>query len=74
MLRPGGRLAVEPTRIHRVEDARDFLDQAGLDAEAIASHGEGKFKSALVRARKPAVRLPVDVRDYFPLARACADA
>ena len=45
---------VEPTRIYRVEDARDFLDRAGLDAEAIAPHVDGKFMSAFVRARKPA--------------------
>ena len=45
---------VEPTRIYRVEDARDFLEQAGLDAAAIAPHVEGKFMSAFIRARKPA--------------------
>jgi len=45
---------VEPTRIYRVEDARDFLDRAGLDAEAIAPQVDGKFMSAFVRARKPA--------------------
>jgi SAM-dependent methyltransferase len=45
---------VEPTRIYRVEDARDLLDRAGLDAEAIAPHVDGKFMSAFVRARKPA--------------------
>jgi arsenite methyltransferase len=48
-------IEVEPTRIYRVEDARDFLDRAGLDADAIAPHVEGKFMSAFVRARKPAV-------------------
>jgi arsenite methyltransferase len=45
---------VEPTRIYRVEDARDLIDRAGLDAEAIAPHVDGKFMSAFVRARKPA--------------------
>ena len=44
---------VEPTRIYRIEDARDVLDRAGLDADAIAPHVEGKFMSAFVRARKP---------------------
>ena len=44
---------VEPTRIYKVEDARDFIERAGLDAEAIAPHVEGKFMSAFVRARKP---------------------
>ena len=44
---------VEPTRVYRVEDAREFLERAGLDAEAIAPHVDGKFMSAFVRARKP---------------------
>jgi len=45
---------VEPTRVYRAEDAREFLAKAGLDIEAIAPHVEGKFMSAFVRARKPA--------------------
>lgn len=45
---------VEPTRIYRAEDAREFLAGAGLDADAIASEVDGKFMSAFVRARKPA--------------------
>src|SRR5437870_2076159 len=44
---------VEPTRVYRAEDAREFLAQAGLDADAIAPEVEGKFMSAFVRARKP---------------------
>src|SRR5438093_6265394 len=44
---------VEPTRVYRAEDAREFLTQAGLDADAIAPEVEGKFMSAFVRARKP---------------------
>ena len=44
---------VEPTRVYRVEDAREFLAGAGLDADAIAPHVDGKFMSAFVRARKP---------------------
>jgi SAM-dependent methyltransferase len=44
---------VEPTRVYRVEDARDFLTGAGLDAEAIAPQVDGKFMSAFIRARKP---------------------
>ncbi len=43
---------VEPTRVYRVDDARDFLAGAGLDADAIAPHVDGKFMSAFVRARK----------------------
>ena len=45
---------VEPTRVYRAEDAREFLTGAGLDLEAIAPHVDGKFMSAFVRARKPA--------------------
>ncbi len=44
---------VEPTRIYRVEDARERLVAAGLDAAAIAPAVDGKFMSAFVRARKP---------------------
>jgi len=47
---------VEPTRVYRMEDAREFLDKSGLDAAAIAPQVDGKFMSAFVRARKPAVR------------------
>ncbi len=46
---------VEPTRVYRVEDARDFLAAAGVDADAIAPQVDGKFMSAFVRARKPGV-------------------
>jgi len=45
---------LEPTRVYRVEDVRDFLAGAGLDAAAIAPQVDGKFMSAFVRARKPA--------------------
>ena len=44
---------VEPTRIYRTEDAREFLDREGIDARAIAPVVDGKFMSAFVRARKP---------------------
>jgi SAM-dependent methyltransferase len=46
---------IEPTRIYRVEDARAFLESAGLDADAIAPQVEGRFMSAFVRATKPMV-------------------
>jgi len=44
---------VEPSRIYRTEDAREFLDREGIDAAAIAPAVDGKFMSAFVRARKP---------------------
>jgi ubiquinone/menaquinone biosynthesis C-methylase UbiE len=45
---------LEPTRIYRVADAREFLEGAGLDVDAIAPQVDDKFMSAFVRARKPA--------------------
>jgi arsenite methyltransferase len=47
-------IEVEPTRIYRTEDAREFLDREGIDANAIAPVVDGKFMSAFVRARKRA--------------------
>jgi arsenite methyltransferase len=44
---------VEPTRIYRAEDAREFLVDKGIDADAIASQVEGKFMSAFIRGVKP---------------------
>ena len=44
---------LEPTRIYRTEDARDFLAGKGIDADVIAPQVDGKFMSAFVRARKP---------------------
>jgi arsenite methyltransferase len=44
---------VEPTRIYRIEDARQFLAGKGLDVDAIAPQVEGKFASAFIRAKKP---------------------
>jgi len=46
--------AIEPTRIYRLEDARAFLADAGLDPDAIAPEIDGRFLAAFVRARKPA--------------------
>lgn len=45
--------SIEPTRVYRAEDARDFLKGAGLDAEAVAHELDGAFCSAFVRAIKP---------------------
>ena len=45
---------LEPTRIYRMEDARAYLSDKGIDVEAVASEIDGKFGSAFVRARKPA--------------------
>jgi hypothetical protein len=50
------QISVEPTRIYRVEDAREFLSSSGVDADAIAPQVDGKFMSAFVRAVKPAAK------------------
>ncbi len=44
---------LEPTRIYRVDDAREFLAGAGIDVDAVSGAVDGKFMSAFVRARKP---------------------
>jgi ubiquinone/menaquinone biosynthesis C-methylase UbiE len=47
-------IGVEPTRVYHAEDARDFLQAQGIDANAIAAQVDGKFMSAFIRATKPA--------------------
>ncbi len=44
---------VEPWRVYRVEDARAFLAEAGIDVDAVAPQIDGKVASAFIRARKP---------------------
>ena len=46
-------IGVEPTRIYKVEDAREFLISKGFDVDAMARQVDGKFMSAFVRATKP---------------------
>jgi ubiquinone/menaquinone biosynthesis C-methylase UbiE len=46
-------IEVEPTRIYRVEDAREFLSEKGLDIDSLAPQVDGKFFSAFLRAVKP---------------------
>ncbi len=46
-------ISLEPTRIYRVEEAREFLTSAGIDVAAIETDVDGKFRSAFIRARKP---------------------
>jgi len=48
------QVEVEPTRIYRVADAREFLAGQGLDVDALAPQVDGKFMSAFIRAVKPA--------------------
>jgi arsenite methyltransferase len=45
-------VSIEATRVYNVEDARQFLTEAGVDVDAIAPQVEGKFMSAFIRATK----------------------
>jgi arsenite methyltransferase len=47
------KIGIEPTRIYRIEDAREFLSGQNIDVDAIAPQVDGKFMSAFVRAVKP---------------------
>jgi SAM-dependent methyltransferase len=44
---------IQPTRVYSLEDAPQFLTEAGFDADAVAPQVEGKFASAFIRAVKP---------------------
>ena len=50
--------SIEPTRVYQVEDAREFLEEAGLDADAVAASVDGRIMAAFVRATKPAAPAP----------------
>jgi arsenite methyltransferase len=47
------QVGVEPTRVYRIEDAREFLTGKGIDVDAMAKDVDGKFMSAFIRATKP---------------------
>src|SRR5690348_17262537 len=51
---------VEPTRVYKADDARDFLAAAGIDADSLAPLIDGKFMSAFIRATKPAAAAACD--------------
>lgn len=50
-------VSIEPTRVYKVDDAREFLAGKGLDVDALAAEVDGKFFSGFVRATKPAVKV-----------------
>jgi len=43
---------VEPWRVYKTDEARSFIEQAGLDYASVAAQADGRFMSAFVRARK----------------------
>lgn len=52
------KIEVEPTRIYRAEDAREFLSGQRIDADKIAPQVDGKVMSAFVCAQKPQQKAP----------------
>ena len=44
---------IEPTRIYRAADARQFLDEARLADDEMLAQIDGRFMSAFIRAEKP---------------------
>jgi SAM-dependent methyltransferase len=44
---------IEPTRIYRAADARQFLEHAGIDDASALEEIDGRIMSAFIRARKP---------------------
>ena len=47
-------VSVEPWRVYKAEDAKQFLAEAGLDAETLARQVDGTVASAFIRATRPA--------------------
>jgi SAM-dependent methyltransferase len=50
------QIDLEPTRVYRIEDAREFLSGQNIDVDAIAPQVDGKFMSAFIHAVKPQQR------------------
>ncbi|HET9401432.1 MAG TPA: arsenite methyltransferase [Candidatus Acidoferrales bacterium] len=50
------QMDLEPTRVYRAEDAREFLAAHSINAAALAPEVDGKIFSAFVRATKPAAQ------------------
>ena len=46
-------IEIDPTRIYELEDAKAFLDGAGLGGEVLAREVGGRIMGAFIRARKP---------------------
>jgi SAM-dependent methyltransferase len=47
------KIEIEPTRIYRLEDAREFLAGESVNVDAVAPQVDGKFISAFIRGVKP---------------------
>lgn len=64
------QIEIEPTRIYRAADAREFLAGQGIDVEKIAPQVDGKFMSAFIRAVKP-VKAVLDQRTQVEAKTCC---
>ncbi len=51
-------VSIQPTRVYKAEDAREFLSGHGFDVDTIAPLVDGRFFSGFIRARKPALAAP----------------
>src|SRR6202035_2694624 len=49
-------IEIEPTRVYSIDDAKEFLNASGIDADVVAPQIRDKFISAFVRAQKPAAK------------------
>ena len=47
-------VSIEPTRVYRAEDAREFLNTQGIDVDTVAPLVDSKFYSGFIRGTKPA--------------------
>jgi arsenite methyltransferase len=47
------KASIEPTRVYEVDDARTFLEEAGLDVDTFTQQIDGRIMAAFVRATKP---------------------
>ncbi len=45
---------IEPWRVYKIDDARAFLMESGVDVDRLAPEVEDRFASAFIRAQKPA--------------------
>jgi arsenite methyltransferase len=50
------QVELDAWRVYKVDDARAFLADAGIDVDGIARQVDGKVASAFIRARKPESR------------------
>jgi SAM-dependent methyltransferase len=47
---------VEPWRVYKIDDARAFLMESGVDVDRLAPEVESRFVSAFIRAQKPVAK------------------